>query len=295
MPTLLRHKHLWHLFKTIQRVGEEAKTGHNEKTLGHFWDNLLPELRKARVFFTSKNEWRTAGEVLFLSEDEADAAAVLEGLGLSLLHADLRPFFNLFRSKEVGVQLVDIAPVSQVLQDAGLDKRVDLARLPTYLRTEKARRQLRRELALLFERPRRQDDQKNAERRLARCAVVPGRDKALWPCQDIYRADDQTIALFASIDPQIPFLANLEEDATALRVLCPEFTPAVAIDFLSRVLNGADTERQPLDFDPAQLLEWFASRREEVLTSESAKHGLVALTMYPCSQGLQPLSTLAPR
>ncbi|MCI0461024.1 MAG: DUF3883 domain-containing protein, partial [Gemmataceae bacterium] len=207
--------------------------------------------------------------------------------------SELRPFFNLFRSKEVGVQLVDIGHIADALQDAGLDERVEISALPTWLRTEKARHQLRRELALLLKRQRKPDEQKSAERRLARCAVVPGRDKALWPCQEVYWADEETIALFTRIDPQIAFLAQLEEEADELQFLCPEFTPPVAVDQLARVLVGTESAPHPKTFDPAALLGWFEDRREDVLRSSSVKHGLAALPVFPCSEGFKPLSTLS--
>ncbi|MCI0462274.1 MAG: hypothetical protein L0Z62_35425 [Gemmataceae bacterium] len=50
LPGLLGHRNLWHLFRVVHRVGEEARAGHKEKTLGLFWERLKPELRQARVF-----------------------------------------------------------------------------------------------------------------------------------------------------------------------------------------------------------------------------------------------------
>jgi hypothetical protein len=293
LPDLLGHKHLWHVFRGVHRVAEEAKAGHKEETLGLFWQRLKPELRQAQIFYTSRKEWKTAPEVLFASEkEEEEVTPILEGLGISLLHSDLRPFFNLFRSNEVGVRLVDLVPIADALQNAGLDATTQIADLPTYLSTDKARRQLRRELALLLKRPRRPEDQRIAEQRLAQCAVVPGRDKALWPCRAVYRADDETIALFSGIDPQIPFLSKLEEDADALRFLCPEFTPDVAVERLQRALVVADpTERHPVD--SVALLGWFEDRREEVLRSGTVRNRLAALPIFPSSEGLKPLSTLS--
>lgn len=293
LPRLLKHKHLWHLLKTVQQVAIEAEAGHKEETLGLFWESILPQLRRSQVFFTTRSEWKTAADVLFLSEEESDAVPVLEGLGLSLLHADLRQYFNLFRSKDVGVQLADIVHVAEALRDAGIDERTELSALPSYLQSEKARRQLRRELVLLLARSRKPEEQSNAERMLARCAVVPGCDGAMWPCQEVYRADKETIALFSKIAPHVPFLADLEKEAEPLKSLCPEFTPGAAVECLTQILIGGEPESQPENLAPAPVLKWFESRREALLRTPAVTLGLAALPIYPCGEGLQPLALLS--
>jgi hypothetical protein len=291
LPKLLGHEHLWHLLRVVHRVAEEADAGHKDETLGLFWEGLRAELPRAQVFYSSRKEWKTASEVLlFEKEEEEEVAPILEGLGISLLHLDLRPYFNLLRT--LGVRFVDLVHIASALQDAGLDERTDIAALPKYLSTERARQQLRRELALLLKRQRRPAEQQIAEQRLCHCAVVPGIDGKLWPCRDVFRADDEAIELFQAIDPQLPFLAELEEDAEPLRLLCPAFTPAVAVARLENTLGDED-ESHSLQLDPAALLGWFEDRREEVLKSVALKGRLSALPVFPCSDGLKPLSMLS--
>lgn len=293
LPALLGHKHLWHVFKLVHRVGEEAEEGHKEKSLETFWDWLQPELRQAPVFYTTRGAWKGASEVLFLSEEEADATTVLEGLGLSLLHPDLRPFYNLYRPLEVGVRPVDVGDVAQAMEHAGLVTRTEPAALPGSLRTEKARRQLRRELAVLLRRRRKPEDQRVAERQLKRCAVAPGTDKSLWPLGEVYRTDEETSALFADIDPSIPFLANLEEESEHLCSLCAEFSPAVAVERLRRVLEELEAESRDSTLDPLPLLHWFESRRSAVLAASQVKLALASLPIFPTSEGLRPLTELS--
>lgn len=289
LPAKLGHKHLWHLFSTVQRVGDDAQKGHKEKTFEQFWERLRPILRGSKVFFTSRKEWKTAGEVVFPSEkEEEDVVPILEGLDLSLLHAELRPHFNLFRSKDVGVALLDINHIADALLDNGLDERTEVSLLPSFLQPEESRRLLRRELALLLGRQRRPDDQK----KLARCAVMPGRDKALWPCNQIYRADEETISLFTRINRTTPFLADIEEEAAELARLCPEFTTAVAVERLAKTLFDSDSETAaPLD--PVAILGWFEDRRDDLRRSVTVRNGIAALPIFPCSEGFKPLTSLS--
>jgi hypothetical protein len=294
LPQLLGHQHLWHVFETIQKVGNEVKSGHKDQSLGLFWDRLQPQLSSARVFYTSQKKWEPASNVYFLREkEEEDVVPVLEGLGLSLLHPGLRRYQNIYSSKEVGVQRLDIGPIADALEAVGLNQRVEIAALPEYLKSDKARRLLRRELALLLARQRQSEDQKAVERKLSRCAVVPGRDKALWPCRDIYRAESETVMLFSGIDPNIPFLGSLEEDAIALEQLCPEFSAAVAIECLSKTLVSGEAEESPPEIDPVSVLRWFENRGAEVQRNNTIKHGLAALPLFPSAEGLKPLTLLS--
>jgi Domain of unknown function (DUF3883) len=294
LPQLLGHQHLWHVFETIQRVGREAESGHKDKSFAQFWDQLQPRLSSARVFFTSRKDWEPASDVHYVLEKaEEEVVPVLEGLGLSVLHADLRRYQNIFSAKEVGVSRLDIGPIADALEAAGLNQRVEVAALPEYLKTERARRLLRRELALLFSRQRRPEEQKIVEWKLTRCAVMPGRDKALWPCRDVYRAESETVMLFTSIDPSLPFLGSLEEEALALEQLCPEFTAEVAIKRLSKTLFAGDEDESPPEVDPVPVLRWFESRGNEVLRTNATKQGLAALPLFPSVEGLKPLSSLS--
>jgi len=289
LPAKLGHKHLWHLFNTVQRVGDDAERGHKERTFGQFWERLRPMMRGSSVFFTSRKEWKTASEVVFpFEKEEEDVVPILEGLGISVLHTDLRPYFNLFRSKEVGVALLDINHIAGALLDKGLDERVEVGQLPSFLQSEKARRLFRRELAILLARSRRPDENK----KLARCAVMPGRDRALWPCNQVYRADAKTIALFNGIDGTIPFLAEVEEDAEKIVELCPEFTSAVAVDRLAKTLFNAEEETAPT-IDPVAVLGWFEYCPDDLRQTTTVKNGIAALPIFPCSEGLKPLTSLS--
>lgn len=294
LPQLLGHQHLWHVFETIQRVGREAESGHKDKSFGLFWDHLQPQLSTARVFFTSRKDWEPASDVHYVLEKaEEEVVPILEGLGLSILHADLRRYQNIFSAKEVGVSRLDIGPIADALEAAGLNQRVEVAALPDYLQSEKARRLLRRELAVLLSRQRRPEEQKIVERKLAGCAVVPGRDKALWPCRDVYRAESETVMLFSGIDPNIPFLGSLEEDAIPLEQLCPDFTATVAIECLSKTLLAGDDDEPTPEIDPVPVLRWFENRGNEVLRNNPTKFGIAALPLFPSAEGLKPLTSLS--
>jgi hypothetical protein len=294
LPQLLGHRHLWHFFDTLQRVGREAESGHNDKSFSQFWHQVQPRMSIARVFYTSRKDWKPASDVHYVLEKaEEEVVPILEGLGLSILHADLRRYQNIFSAKEVGVSKLDLGPLADALETSGLNLRIEVAALPEYLNTEKARRLLRRELAVLLSRQRRPEEQKIIEGKLARCAIVPGRDRAIWPCREVYRADSETVILFSEIDPNIPFLGSLEEDAIPLERLCPDFTATIAIERLSKTLSAGDVDGRTAEIDPVPLLRWFENRGNEVTHNNPTKFSLAALPLFPSAKGLKPLTSLS--
>ena len=131
------------------------------------------------------------------------------------------------------------------------------------------------------------------EESLRQVALAPGHDGGFWPCGQIYSADEATRILFESLDMGIPFVAS-EEGFAALAFLCPPFDAATAIERLSAVdteiLDRAWKEnRLPLK----QLFAWFEDRRQEICGSEAIKQKLIKLQIFPSSEKLRTLQSVA--
>src|SRR5690606_18699829 len=74
---------------------------------------------------------------------------------------------------------------------------------------------------------------------------------------------------------------------------CPEFSSAVAVERLARLLIHSDSEADAAKVDPVAVLGWFEDRREDVRRSDELKSALAALPLFPCSEGLKPLTSLS--
>jgi hypothetical protein len=295
LRNLLDHKRLWKIIDSIRKVASEAEKGQGERSFSYFWEKASNNIGKKQIFYTTRNEWRTASEVLLFSEpEEEEAIPLCEGMGVSLVHTDLRPYFSLLRSIEIGVQLLDIPHITEGLRKFGLNKRVDLSRLPGLLRKETQCQILWRELAVLLKRRRNYQEQQRLERDLSACSIALGRDMALWPCQEIYQADESTIDLFSKIDSGIPFLKDPGEEGECIKKLCKTFSASAAIQILSK-FSGIDFEKAKEEgrLDPARLIRWFEGRQGEILNSLDLKRALSDLPIFPTSLGLKSLSALA--
>lgn len=290
---LLDHKRVWQIIESVHRVYENAQRGHHEESLASFWECLSPKLRELPIVFTTRKEWRPISEVVLLEkEEEEETVPLLEKLGLQVVHHDLRSYFNLLRNKEtMGVQFLDLFHLTHALKQLGLTKRTEPTALPKFLRNVSDLRILWRGLDRLFKRQRKQEEQQKVSEELAKCAIVLGRDKALWPCNELFRADKQTIALFSEIDRRIPFIADHGLENDTIRQLCPEFSIGSAIRILARLLNNPNDVHK--NIDPTRLLKWFESRRVNFQSFPQLKQELATLPIFPSSDGLQALSNLS--
>jgi len=108
LPVLLGAQRFWGLVSTLKEVADAAGRNQGESTLLGFWKAVEPQLRGAPAIYTTNGRWTTSADAsLLLQRDEASAIPILEGLGVNVVHEDLRPYQGLLRSEAVG----DVPPI----------------------------------------------------------------------------------------------------------------------------------------------------------------------------------------
>ncbi len=268
--------------------------GRGKPILVEFWTHCQPVLRVKPVIWTSRHEWATAAESCLLrSEAEAVALPVLESLDIRIVHEDLRPHFNLLRNRAVGVGLLDVRRVVDALASLGIEGRKERSELPSGLQPEDRLKLLWKELAILCARTSTEETRKEDIQRLSKLALAPGRDGALWPCKDIFKAEPDTVSLFERFDLQIPFLERQADFPDQLEQLCPQFDAKAAIQVLENA--GVETlEGRWRDgmLPISELMDWFENRRSEILGDSTLKRALANLPIFPSANRLQPLKKL---
>lgn len=289
---LLHHKRFWELVSAIKKVADEAMRGQAEATLAEFWRSVHPWLRTEPIIYTTKCSWMTVLDsfLLFQQEEEAEAIPILEGLGVNVVHEDLRPYYNLLR--ELGMYLLSIDTLCNVLQLSGMDRRLEVKALPPCLQTMTGREILWREITRMLKRQR-TGKKEDEEKYLRQVSIAPGRDGAFWPCKDIYRADENATTLFEELSLSITFVLS-DPTFEPLAHLCTTFDASVAIRLLQNI--GDDTlERAWKEnrLDLSELLEWFWKQRDQINSNQVLKDGLVQLPIYPSAGRLRVLGDLA--
>jgi hypothetical protein len=295
LPTLLGAKRFWEMVSRLKDVADRSGHERGEPALGEFWKHVSSRLRSAPVIRTSRSQWVTADDAcLLLQKEESFVLPILESLGVQVVHEDLRPYQTILRSEAVGIPVLDIERICSALKAAGLDNRIATSALPSALETIQQRDLLYAEIASLLERQQRTPKARvDDERRLKEIALAPGRDGALWPCREIFSADEDTVALFEMLGLETPFL-NPHEAFLPLAGLCRRLSAAAGIEALGRADMSKLTNLLQHKGRPIQrLFAWLENRREEILADSGLKSKLGALTLFPSNGALRPLGRLA--
>ena len=295
LPALLGGRRFWGLVSTLKEVADAVEKGSGDRTLAGFWKVAEPRLRMAPTIYTTDKRWTTCTDAtLLVQREESAVIPTLEGLGMNVVHEDLRPYQGLLRSEAVGVPALNIERLCVALRAQGLYDRTELSALPAGLKSPSNLAGLWQEIRLLLDRQQRNPKAKaDDERRLREIALAPGRDNALWPFGEVFSADKATVDRFESLKLGIPFLSSVG-GFSSLTSLCPQFDAAAAVDALSAVETGTlEEEWQQKRLSLRCLFEWFENRRQQILADDDTRERLAALSLYPSSGKLRALDELA--
>ncbi len=291
-PSWLPAPRIWSMLLSLYQVKQEMASGHKETALGFFWDAAVECIPEAPLALTADNRWLSPQDVVVLrDEDEREAVTVLQGLGINVIHEDLRPFALQLPRTTLGIDQLDIAGLIAALRSAGLTKRTELDALPTPLRSHEGLGLLWRQLDRLLDRASTQQ-RPQAELRLATCAISLGVDGWVCPPSALFAVDDETLDLFTNVVQDIPFADAAKLPSSILR-LSPEFLAESAVTAIEHQVAQTEPGRTIQLPPSAGLLSWFEKRRGEVLESDDLVKRLAALPIYPSGgQRRRPLFEL---
>lgn len=296
LPPICGHKYLWEIIVSIFGVSQEARKNEREEAFTSFWDNLYPVLRRTPVIFTESKSWVRPDEAFLLSsEDEEEAQSVFDMLNVEIIHRDIRSLIyrgRLRYSEDLKIRRMELDHLIESLKDNGFTERIDRKSLPDLLKTDAGLFLLYDEILLLLSRQQNKDKRRELEKDLQACAIVRGRDQAIWPPQKIFFADDQTISLFDTFGALLPFADDLGDQYGEILRLCLNFSCNIAINYLKLIFKKPNPPLMPRSLSPT-LIEWFEARKAELLVSPQLKQDLMSIPIFPGSDGLYPLTDLA--
>ena len=275
----------------IDRLQELHRDNGNDANLplASFWDRLIPSLRNNPIVFTASGNWLKAIDTRVpTGEKEENCISSFNSLGIEMVHRNLWKYRNTLTGSAVGVQRLTVEDIWDALNNRGLVESPQPR--PSDLQTQKFWEQLWQGISGVLDNSRGQHARLEAEKLLQECTIAPGVDGRIWPCGAAYESDERIREIFGALLPSdVTFLA--EEGVPILKLLCPSFTPAVAIKLLKHLPSEELQESwNSGDWDPAELLHWFDDNKAE-LTEDMYKR-LAGLPVFPSADRLHPLKDL---
>jgi hypothetical protein len=268
----------WLGFKDLWALIEALWNRRDDNRWQVFWLRSSQQLKRIDSVRTSNNEWRPPSQTHLLSqEEEEDSLEVLDKLGLSIVHRDLRPRFNVLQ--QVGVRILDLSVILDKLEKAGLrSELVVLNQAHEVMRAKRLREVLWKELGRLASRGRKEEREK-----LANEFAVAVCDTVLRPPSALFRADGRTKDLYSNLG--VNFVDPLGQDGAAIEELSPVFGPRAAIEALERLgTDGLLQTYKQGKWNPRSLLDWFEDRKAE-LKKDGLNSRLAKLSVFPSSDG----------
>ena len=281
----------WAIIRQLHDIHREY-SNNNQRPLGAFWEKLLPLLQTSPIVYTESGTWLVPEEVrITTGSEEKKAVPAFAALDIEIVHEDLDGYRNILTSRQVGVRPLSVGDihgalgrmgmVGQVLSGDSSPLRSDLLRLlwdgipPALQRAAN-------------------EDRQEALKLLRQCTLAPAEDGRLWPCEFLYRADEDTRRIFVNLVRKgVSFLA--EKDIPLLERLCTQFVPRYAIAELGHLHSkGFDFEASwhKGHFDPVAVLKWFDTNKKQLLEDEELPGRLAGIPMFPSAENLRPLSEL---
>lgn len=285
LPALLGPKRLWMALEAARKLTSVEQKDSVVKALTAFWKHLGPEIPNRELVWTSNGRWATVGEARFVqSTEDEDAFAILQDLGVALVHPMLRDRQNILRASRV--RYLGVRDVAAALVGAGLDGCIPLSEVPEPFDDAEAREQLWSQLGRMIGRlPR--DDRGAARIELGTAAVVPSMDGRLCPIAALWRTDSSSVELLSAAAHGFPFLHHeqLPEEAKPLSDLCDRLTAGDAVSQLAA---------QSLDVNVGaarELVGWLNRREAEL--EEADRETLAGLAIFPSVDDVHPLTEVA--
>ena len=283
---------LWKLAAAVYRVGLASGKGNNP-ALELFWKQLAPQLQSRPSVPSTEGELLRPSEILLLEKAEEETyASSLIGLGLPVVHAELRPFFGILRATEIGVELLDIDDIAERIRVLVPREPADPADLGGPLDEAGVLQALWNEIAILLQRPRKEADRARVSAILKSCPIVPCLDGRLRSGHDTYFADEQTIEACRAIGLDLPFAASVTGVDETIHAQCIRLSVQAVIEELEKMFEDSNALRPSRDGAIAFIL-WFEDKRSEWVSRPRVVERLRSLPVFPTRDKLRPLTELS--
>ena len=291
LPSLIGSEPFWSLISKLKNVADQIQENQHERTFAYFWEKVANQLAQFPVIETTKRNWVKPAEACLLRfKKEEDAIDVLESVGLNIGHEDLRKYHTLLK-EDIGVPFLNVKRIHKSLKQLPLCQRIKRDQLPSGLNAKTRLESLWKEVDVLLK----HDDKKHPnEILLQEIALAPGRDNALWPCKDVYNADDEIQTIFDSLGLEIPFVSADEAFEPLGLCLCANFSVADAVEFLGEFESSELEHLWERDKKPLQsLFKWLIERDKEIFNKPELTSSLKALRVFPSSRKLHTFYELS--
>ncbi|RME42913.1 MAG: hypothetical protein D6796_13770, partial [Caldilineae bacterium] len=275
-------------WKFVSQIQAADERGPLQGQIPAFWKQMHVGVSIRPTVLTASQKKMRPREVFYpRREREAKAAFILEDLGISIVHEDLREFQNLLTSKEIGVNILRIQHVLDALERSGFDEPRALTECTPAL-------QKRENWPLLWEALHSLGADADAKEQLQQLAIAFGEDGRLYSPVALLSEDEADVrALFSVVAPDEVVWVAPQMPRTSLP---GSLVPQLDLERGLCILEQHVSELPGVLINPGHLetlYAWLASQERQLRGSSDRVKRIKALPIGPVASGaFKPLDEL---
>ncbi|MBC8503891.1 MAG: DUF3883 domain-containing protein [Chloroflexi bacterium] len=269
-------------WKFAEKVKLVSGTSIHNAPFDNLWVQLRPKIRTSKTALTTAGSRVRPPESNFLERDSEQAAAnIFEDLKIPTIHPDLRKYRNILIDTDV--QLLKISTVGQALSSCGLSGRKSLPDMLPSLQSPDNWPILWCALNSLWDRAS-HSEQEQTENALSSSSIAFGSDSALWPPEQLYKADEQNQALFSKFSDVIWFDDKGNTDAIPTNFV-KSFDLEAGIHALETIQDLLLDLWEAGLFSPKEIYEWMEHHPEAKYLRDTLRERIRKLNIWPTADG----------
>lgn len=279
--------------KTLFACLKAAKEKEKHPYFNCFWSAIKDRVKGVPVVFTSRNKWEKSEDVFLLrDEDEEYCRPLLEDLGLSFAHADLRAYWTILT--ELGAHILGADHLLESLKSVPLDPGTPLTDTPSPLNSEQDLRAIYAEFDRLIARIRDEKRKNEIKENIAHLCVGLSIHNKVYPLEMLRRGSKEDQEIFKFLGEKVLFANELNSPDAFLVKTIPTFSVVDALrllkgmagdDFLEGYSNGS--------WEPLRFYHFFAKYSTDLERSSQLREQFLDIPMFMAREEFRPLRCLS--
>jgi len=279
--------------KTLFACLKAAKEKEKHPDFNCFWSVIKNKAKGLPVVFTSWNKWEKAENVFLPRDEEEDyCRPILEDLGFSFAHSDLRPYWTILT--ELGAQNFEAEDLIEALKSVPLYPGTPLTDTNSPLNSEQNLRAIYEEFDRLFDRIRDVKRKEKIKENIAHLRVGLSIHDKVYPLDMLRRASKEDQEIFKFLGEKVLFANELNSPDAFLVKTIPTFSVVDALrlvkgmsgdDFLESYSNGS--------WDPLKVNHFFAIYSKDFQQSSQLREQFLDIPMFMAREEFRPLRCLS--
>lgn len=279
---------IWRILDSMYALWKSGGSPRESGPSGMFWEKAEPVLRASQLIFTSTGLWQSPAGVRVLKspDEESESMPVLQELEISLVHPDLRRYWNVLQA--AGVRELTVDDVVSAFRATGMVAAISAEDCPRWLADANSRRLLTEQIIRLLDRaPASKKGELEAD--VLALPLCPTTERWLGPICHTRRYDAEAFALFREVTGLYALASDAPE---SLQPEIWDFRPSDLTEWLAGGSVAVTLSADETLVTAGRMVDWIFEQVDEWKTDAKFISTISTAPIWASSGQLRRLSDL---